>query len=108
MAVKGHLVAAAEHAAALRRSVGGLKEELGLTIDVQRLRDDVARLADDIDLIVSDLPWGDAVGSHGGNSELYPHFLQEYGSAAWNVAVGPTITLHDARVAEQSTPSRAP
>ncbi len=29
------------------------------------------------DLIVSDLPWGDAVGSHGGNSELYPLFLQE-------------------------------
>ncbi len=29
------------------------------------------------DLIVSDLPWGDAVGSHGGNTELYPLFLQE-------------------------------
>jgi len=51
MAVKEHLVSAAEHAAALRRSVGGLKDELGFTIDVQRLRDDVARLADDIDLI---------------------------------------------------------
>lgn len=31
----------------------------------------------------------------------YPYFLQEYGSAAWNVAQGPTITPHDASVAEQ-------
>lgn len=29
------------------------------------------------DLVVADLPWGDAVGSHGGNAELYPLFLQE-------------------------------
>lgn len=29
------------------------------------------------DLIVSDLPWGDAVGTHGGNAALYPAFLQE-------------------------------
>lgn len=31
----------------------------------------------------------------------YPYFLQEYGSAVWNVALGPVITLHDATVAEQ-------
>jgi len=31
----------------------------------------------------------------------YPYFLQEYGSVAWNVAVGPVITPHDARVAEE-------
>ncbi|GAA5511520.1 hypothetical protein Dcar01_00231 [Deinococcus carri] len=29
------------------------------------------------DLIVSDLPWGDAIGTHGGNAELYPAFLSE-------------------------------
>ena len=29
------------------------------------------------DLVVADLPWGNAVGSHGGNAELYPQFLQE-------------------------------
>jgi tRNA (guanine6-N2)-methyltransferase len=29
------------------------------------------------DLVVCDLPWGDAVGTHGGNAELYPQFLQE-------------------------------
>ncbi|MBB6018117.1 methyltransferase domain-containing protein [Deinococcus radiopugnans] len=29
------------------------------------------------DLIVADLPWGDAIGTHGGNSALYPAFLQE-------------------------------
>ncbi|MBB5235293.1 methyltransferase domain-containing protein [Deinococcus budaensis] len=29
------------------------------------------------DLIVSDLPWGDAIGTHGGNAALYPAFLQE-------------------------------
>ena len=29
------------------------------------------------DLIITDLPWGDAVGTHGGNAELYPLFLQE-------------------------------
>ena len=29
------------------------------------------------DLIVCDLPWGDAVGSHGGNEALYPAFLSE-------------------------------
>jgi hypothetical protein len=26
----------------------------------------------------------------------YPYFLQEFGSATWNVAAGPTITAHDA------------
>jgi hypothetical protein len=31
----------------------------------------------------------------------YPYFLQEYGSVAWNVALGPVITPHDASVAEQ-------
>ena len=29
------------------------------------------------DLIVADLPWGDDIGSHGGNAELYPAFLSE-------------------------------
>ncbi|MGI8748655.1 MAG: methyltransferase domain-containing protein [Deinococcus sp.] len=29
------------------------------------------------DLVVADLPWGDAVGSHQGNAALYPAFLQE-------------------------------
>ncbi len=29
----------------------------------------------------------------------YPYFLQEYGSAAWNVSTGPVITPHDAIVA---------
>ncbi|MEF2279183.1 methyltransferase domain-containing protein [Deinococcus sp. YIM 134068] len=29
------------------------------------------------DLIVSDLPWGDAIGTHGGNADLYPAFLSE-------------------------------
>ncbi|AFZ66521.1 methyltransferase domain-containing protein [Deinococcus peraridilitoris] len=28
------------------------------------------------DLIVADLPWGDAVGSHASNAELYPAFLR--------------------------------
>ncbi len=31
----------------------------------------------------------------------YPYFLQEYGAAAWNVAVGPAITGRDAVVARQ-------
>ena len=29
------------------------------------------------DLIISDLPWGDAVGTHGDNAALYPAFLAE-------------------------------
>ncbi|WP_261664874.1 methyltransferase domain-containing protein [Deinococcus sp. Marseille-Q6407] len=29
------------------------------------------------DLIVADLPWGDDIGTHGGNAELYPAFLRE-------------------------------
>ncbi len=29
------------------------------------------------DLIVADLPWGDAIGSHRGNEALYPQFLAE-------------------------------
>jgi len=29
------------------------------------------------DLVVCDLPWGDAIGSHGDNAETYPAFLQE-------------------------------
>ena len=29
------------------------------------------------DLIVADLPWGDAIGSHGENAALYPQFLHE-------------------------------
>ncbi|HET7477452.1 MAG TPA: hypothetical protein VFJ97_15700 [Dermatophilaceae bacterium] len=51
MTVREHLVEAAGHASALRATVGRLKDELGLTVDVQRLRDDVARLVDDLDLI---------------------------------------------------------
>lgn len=51
MTVREHLVAAAEHASALRSAVGRLKDDLGLTVDVQRLRDDVARLVDDLDLL---------------------------------------------------------
>ena len=29
------------------------------------------------DLIAADLPWGDDIGNHAGNAELYPAFLQE-------------------------------
>ncbi|MDO4262675.1 MAG: methyltransferase domain-containing protein [Deinococcus sp.] len=29
------------------------------------------------DLILADLPWGDDIGTHGGNAELYPAFLSE-------------------------------
>lgn len=29
------------------------------------------------DLILADLPWGDAIGTHGGNEVLYPAFLKE-------------------------------
>ncbi|RTR27757.1 methyltransferase domain-containing protein [Deinococcus radiophilus] len=29
------------------------------------------------DLIVADLPWGDDIGTHGGNAEMYPAFLRE-------------------------------
>ncbi|GHG02189.1 RNA methyltransferase [Deinococcus piscis] len=29
------------------------------------------------DLILADLPWGDDIGTHGGNAELYPAFLRE-------------------------------
>jgi tRNA (guanine6-N2)-methyltransferase len=31
------------------------------------------------DVVTADVPWGDAVGSHEGNSKLYPDFLQEMG-----------------------------
>jgi tRNA (guanine6-N2)-methyltransferase len=33
--------------------------------------------AESFEVIVSDPPWGDAVGSHTGNTELYPALLQE-------------------------------
>lgn len=29
------------------------------------------------DLVIADLPWGDAIGSHRGNAALYPAFLEE-------------------------------
>lgn len=29
------------------------------------------------DLVMADLPWGDAIGTHGGNEALYPAFLKE-------------------------------
>ena len=31
------------------------------------------------DLVLADLPWGDAIGSHRGNAALYPEFLKEMG-----------------------------
>jgi len=34
-------------------------------------------------------------------TEGYPYFLQEFGKAAWDFAVGPTITLADVREAER-------
>ncbi|QKY12116.1 ATP-binding protein [Janthinobacterium lividum] len=36
----------------------------------------------------------------------YPYFLQEWGHQSWNLAVGDTITLHDARQAEATTLKR--
>lgn len=36
----------------------------------------------------------------------YPYFLQEWGHQSWNIAVGDTITLHDARQAEKQTLKR--
>lgn len=36
----------------------------------------------------------------------YPYFLQEWGHQSWNLAVGHTITLHDARKAEAATLKR--
>lgn len=36
----------------------------------------------------------------------YPYFLQEWGHQSWNLAVGDTITLHDARQAETTTLKR--
>jgi 23S rRNA G2445 N2-methylase RlmL len=34
------------------------------------------------DLIVADLPWGDAIGTHTSNEELYPAFLKAMGHVA--------------------------
>ncbi|MET0266332.1 MAG: ATP-binding protein [Duganella sp.] len=36
----------------------------------------------------------------------YPYFLQEWGHQSWNIATGDTITLHDARLAEEATLKR--
>lgn len=36
----------------------------------------------------------------------YPYFLQEWGHQSWNLAVGDTITLHDAKEAERTTLKR--
>ncbi len=36
----------------------------------------------------------------------YPYFLQEWGHQSWNLAVGDTITLNDARQAESTTLKR--
>ncbi|EYB68741.1 RNA methylase [Deinococcus phoenicis] len=57
-----------------RRNVSAAKRE----VEVARVDALHTGLPDrSFDLIVSDLPWGDAVGTHGGNAALYPAFLTE-------------------------------
>ena len=48
--------------------------------DIELLQGDATRLSfseSSFDVIVADLPWGDAVGSHDKNAGLYPAFLTE-------------------------------
>ncbi|CAM3531463.1 methyltransferase domain-containing protein [Deinococcus saxicola] len=53
-------------------------EAAGRNIEVARIDAlHTGLAARSFDLIVADLPWGDAVGTHGGNAALYPAFLQE-------------------------------
>lgn len=54
-----------------------------------------------LDVIVADPPWGDAVGSHGGNRSLYPAFLRE---AARLGAPGARFVLltHELKLFEQT------
>ncbi len=51
------------------------------------------------DLIVADLPWGDAVGDHAGNAELYPAFLRAMNRAATRRARMVVLT-HEVRLFE--------
>ena len=51
------------------------------------------------DLIVADLPWGDAVGDHAANAELYPAFLKAMGRAA-SARARMVVLTHDVRLFE--------
>lgn len=61
----------------------------------------LAELGSSFDVIVADLPWGDAVGSHDANARLYPETLRELARVA---APGARCVLltHEIRLFERS------
>ena len=75
----------------------------GRLADIELVRADAtASPFDDasFDVIVADVPWGDAVGTHEGNAALYPAFLEE---AARLAAPGARLAVltHEIRLFER-------
>ena len=57
----------------------------GMTGQIELISADACELDvpnESFDVITADVPWGDAVGSHKNNAELYPAFLKEMSRVA--------------------------
>jgi hypothetical protein len=68
--------------------------------DIGRLDEASARDALVRPVVAEGANWDEpALGAVLQGSGGYPYFLQEFGSAAWTVASGPSISLHEARTA---------
>ncbi len=71
--------------------------------EVELLQADAANLPFEdasFDVIVADVPWGDAVGTHRGNAELYPAFLKEAARIAGSGAQLAVLT-HEIKLFER-------
>ncbi|UCH25145.1 MAG: methyltransferase domain-containing protein [Trueperaceae bacterium] len=74
----------------------------GMVDRVRLVQEDATRLSlpeGGIDVITADLPWGDAVGSHQSNLDLYPAFLEEMRRVAAPAARMVLLT-HDIKLFE--------
>ncbi|MDU0328548.1 AAA family ATPase [Microbacterium sp. KSW2-21] len=66
---------------------------------IQQIDETVVAEALTIPAAQEDAEWeDDAIDLVVVSSGRYPYFLQQYGQESWNVAVGPTITKHDAQL----------
>ncbi|MDZ7703797.1 MAG: methyltransferase domain-containing protein [Trueperaceae bacterium] len=103
LAPAAHLVASDLDPEALACSDANIRAS-GFAAAITTARADATALSEagsSFDVIVADLPWGDAVGSHDANARLYPETLRELARVA---APGARCVLltHDIKLFERS------